>query len=107
MSISAEMKFSEAAASWLEMRDAGASRARYLKPRTIKTYRLELEALTLFFKDTRHCDVFITNTQVASQITAGTPGTPVCAWPERRGRIDSALPSMRSPVYWWIRASWR
>jgi hypothetical protein len=61
MSISAEMKFSEAAASWLEMRDAGASRARYLKPRTIKTYRLELEALTLFFKNTRHCDVFVTN----------------------------------------------
>ena len=27
MSISAEMKFSEAASSWLDMRDAGASRA--------------------------------------------------------------------------------
>jgi hypothetical protein len=50
MPISAEMSFSEAASLWLEMRDAGASRARYLKPRTIKTYRLELEALALFFQ---------------------------------------------------------
>jgi hypothetical protein len=47
MSISAEMKFSEAASSWLDMRDAGSSRARYLKPRTLKTYRLELDALAL------------------------------------------------------------
>ena len=57
MSISAEMKFSEAASSWLDMRDAGASRARYLKPRTLKTYRLELEALALFFGETRLCDI--------------------------------------------------
>lgn len=57
MSISAEMKFSEAASLWLEIRDTKASRARYLKPRTIKTYRLELEALALFFKDTRLCDI--------------------------------------------------
>jgi integrase len=57
MSISAEMKFSEAASSWLDMRDAGSSRARYLKPRTLKTYRLELDALTLFFGETRLCDI--------------------------------------------------
>jgi integrase len=57
MAISAEMKFSDAALSWLDMRDAGPSRARYLKPRTIKSYRLELEALTLHFKDTRLCDI--------------------------------------------------
>jgi hypothetical protein len=44
MIISADMKFSDAAVSWLDMRDAGTSRARYLKPRTIKTYRHELEA---------------------------------------------------------------
>ena len=57
MTISAEMKFSEAASSWLDTRDAGASRARYLKPRTLKTYRLELEALALFFGETRLCDI--------------------------------------------------
>jgi hypothetical protein len=34
MAISADMKFSDAALSWLDMRDAGTSRARYLKPRT-------------------------------------------------------------------------
>jgi len=32
-------------------------RARYLKPRTIKTYRLEIEALILFFGKMRLCDV--------------------------------------------------
>ena len=37
MTISAEMKFSDAAHSWLEMRDAGTSRARYLKPRIERT----------------------------------------------------------------------
>jgi hypothetical protein len=51
------MKFSEAALLWLEMRDAGASRARYLKPRTTKTYRHELEAPTLFFNNTRLCEI--------------------------------------------------
>ena len=56
MSVSAEMKFSEAIVG-LDMRDAGASRARYLKPRTLKTYRLELDALTLFFGETRLCDI--------------------------------------------------
>jgi integrase len=61
MAISPEMKFSDAASSWLDMRDAGTSRATYLKPRTIKTYKLELEALTLFFKDTRLCDMTIEN----------------------------------------------
>jgi integrase len=57
MLISVEMKFSDAALAWLDMRDAGTSRARYLKPRTIKTYRLELEALALFFGDMRLCDM--------------------------------------------------
>jgi integrase len=57
MTISAEMKFSEAALTWLDMRDTGTSRARYLKPRTLKTYRLELEALALFFGNTRLCDI--------------------------------------------------
>jgi hypothetical protein len=44
MATHAEMKLSDAALSWLDMRDAGTSRARYLKPRTFRTYRLELEA---------------------------------------------------------------
>jgi hypothetical protein len=57
MPISAEMRFSEAASLWLEMRNARASRARYLKPRTIKTYRHELEAPTLFFNNTRLCEI--------------------------------------------------
>jgi hypothetical protein len=38
MLVSVEMKFSDAALSWLDMRDAGTSRARYLKPRTLKPY---------------------------------------------------------------------
>jgi integrase len=59
MAISAELPFSDAALSWLDMRDAGTSRARYLKPRTVKTYKLELEALTLYFKNTRLCDITI------------------------------------------------
>jgi integrase len=59
MTISAEMNLSDAALSWLDMRDAGTSRARYLKPRTIKTYKLELEALTLYFEDTPLCDITI------------------------------------------------
>jgi hypothetical protein len=42
MTITAEMTFSEAASVWLDMRDPGTSRARYLRPRAIKTYRLEL-----------------------------------------------------------------
>ena len=58
MIISADMKFSEAASLWLEIKGAQARlEAQYLKPRTIKTYRLELEALALFFKDTRLCDI--------------------------------------------------
>jgi len=36
MTITAEMKFSDAATAWLDMRDTGTSHARYLKPRTIK-----------------------------------------------------------------------
>jgi integrase len=74
MLISAEMKFSDAALSWLDMRDAGTSRARYLKPRTIKTYKLELEALTLYFKETRLCD--ITNESIRKYQRLRSDGQP-------------------------------
>ena len=50
-----EMLFSEAAASWLDLRDSPSIRMRYLKPRTIKTYRLEIKALILFFGKMRLC----------------------------------------------------
>ena len=60
VTIAAEMKFSEAASSWLDMRDAGASRARYLKPRMLKTYRLELDATSpAFIGDTPDKDIHI------------------------------------------------
>ena len=52
-----EILFSEAALSWLELRDSPSVRVRYLKPRTIKTYRLEIEALILFFGKMRLCDI--------------------------------------------------
>jgi hypothetical protein len=52
-----EMLFSEAARSWLEVRDCPSIHARYLKPRTMKTYRLEIEALILFFGKMRLCDM--------------------------------------------------
>jgi len=74
MSISAEMKFSDAATSWLEMRDAGASRARYLKPRTVKSYKLELEALTRYFKDTPLQD--ITNESIRKYQQKRSDGLP-------------------------------
>jgi integrase len=54
---SPEMLFSEAARSWLDLRDSPSVRVRYLKPRTMKTYRLEIEALILFFGKMRLCDI--------------------------------------------------
>jgi integrase len=52
-----ETPFREAALSWLELRDSPSIRVRYLKPRTLKTYRLEIEALILFFGRMRLCDI--------------------------------------------------
>lgn len=52
-----EQSFRSAALSWLESRDTKNARSRYLKPRTIKTYRHELDALTLYFEDMRLCDI--------------------------------------------------
>jgi integrase len=52
-----ELLFAKAADSWLNARDTKNARARYLKPRTIKTYKLELEALTVFFGNMRLCDI--------------------------------------------------
>lgn len=49
--------FRSAALSWLDSRDTKNARSRYLKPRTIKTYRLELDALTLYFEEMRLCDI--------------------------------------------------
>jgi integrase len=74
MLISAEMKFSEAASSWLDSRDTKSVRARYLKPRTLKTYRLELEALMRFFGDTRLCD--ITNESIRKYQQRRSDGLP-------------------------------
>jgi integrase len=54
---SPETPFREAALSWLELRDSPSIRVRYLKPRTLKTYRLEIEALILFFGCMRLCDI--------------------------------------------------
>jgi integrase len=61
---SPEALFSEAARSWLDSRDSPSARVRYLHPRTIKTYRLEIEALILFFGKMRLCD--ITNESIRS-----------------------------------------
>jgi integrase len=55
--IDPEQSFRSAALSWLESRDTKNARSRYLKPRTIKTYRHELDALTLYFEDMRLCDI--------------------------------------------------
>jgi DNA gyrase/topoisomerase IV subunit A len=54
-----EMLFADAARSWLKHRDSPSVRVRYLRPRTLKTYRLELEALTLFFGKMRLCDIAV------------------------------------------------
>jgi hypothetical protein len=48
---------SEAARSWLQLGDSPSVRVHYLKPRTMKTYRLEIEALILFFGKMRLCDI--------------------------------------------------
>lgn len=52
-----EMSFRLAASSWLSLRDDRNARSRYLKPRTVKTYELELDALVLFFGDTPLCEI--------------------------------------------------
>lgn len=59
-----ENLFSQAAREWLESRESTSLRVRYLKPRTLKTYRLEIEALTLFFGKMRLRD--ITNESIRS-----------------------------------------
>jgi hypothetical protein len=74
MTITAEMKFSDAATAWLDMRDTGTSHARYLKPRTIKTYRLEVEALVRFFGEMRLCG--ITNEDIRKYQRRRSDGLP-------------------------------
>ena len=69
-----ESLFSEAANSWLDQRDSPSVRMRYLKPRTIKTYRLEIEALILFFGKMRLCD--ITNESIRSYQRKRSDGLP-------------------------------
>lgn len=52
-----EMLFRQAAQEWLESRDTKNARSRYLKPRTVKTYKAELDALSLYFAEMRLCDI--------------------------------------------------
>jgi integrase len=69
-----ETLFPEAALSWLELRDSPSARAQYLKPRTIKTYRLEIGALILFFGKMRLCD--ITNESIRKYQQKRSDGAP-------------------------------
>jgi hypothetical protein len=101
MSITCDMRFSEAASSWLAMRDAGESRARYLKPRTIKTYRLELEALALFFKDTRLCDITNGHSKISAETLRWPSAIQASAPPgsrQRRDREVAADPDASEPL---------
>lgn len=93
MSIFGEMKFSEAASLWLEMRGAGTSRARYLKPRTIKTYRHELEALALFFGETRLCD--ITNESIRKYQQRRSDGIPPFKHQRHPAHVNDEVAKLR------------
>lgn len=65
-----ELPFRLAALAWLDSRDTKNARSRYLKPRTIKTYRLELEALTIYFEDMRLCDITEDHIQAYQKLRA-------------------------------------
>jgi integrase len=93
MLISAEMKFSNAALSWLDMRGAGTSRATYLKPRTIKTYKHELEALALYFGETRLCD--ITNESIRKYQQRRSDGRPPFKHQRHPGHVNDEVAKLR------------